>query len=386
MIYRSIFLIIAIAVFSCTCVASPWLPTSKEIRKLYPYLSDRDYTIKLDGATTPFLFLRTFVPLYYLLVKNNPPVSLKSAGALPHAGWCIGDAHPENFGILLLSSGKPMFTVNDVDDAGPCPLAIDALRFFVAVRLYDKDINLKKLHRVYLNSLNGGQITFSDTVLKMAQWAAGRIDPAGKVLDGKHHIKRNDLMADVDTSELEAIQTLVTLKFGVNARLLDATKMRKASGGSGGLLRYRALVKILGQDEAHGKSTILYELKDTQPPGVFPLAAGPLGTPAQRLAKTVQMEQGTVASQMSIEHIFDQQMLLRTRPAGNLGVVLDDLKKSAIEDILQDEAAILGRIHIRATSKLAAFREAMNKIGDDDWENEADILAKMMKKLFASLN
>jgi len=36
----------------------------------------------------------------------------------------VGDAHPENFGTLLQKDGTSVFTVNDVDDSGPCPLGL----------------------------------------------------------------------------------------------------------------------------------------------------------------------------------------------------------------------------------------------------------------------
>src|SRR5262245_7976394 len=76
-----------------------------------PYHFDQS---KLAAAEDSFHFLRSFVDYFYLLVKGNTS-AFKVFPSTEHvSGWCVGDAHPENFGVVLLQDGQPLFTMNDM--------------------------------------------------------------------------------------------------------------------------------------------------------------------------------------------------------------------------------------------------------------------------------
>src|SRR5262249_47250732 len=70
------------------------------------------------------------------------------------SGLCAGDAHPDNFGFLKFNT-TVLYAFNDLDDSGHCPLALDALRYITAVRLYfDADLAETAAKR-YVKVLNG---------------------------------------------------------------------------------------------------------------------------------------------------------------------------------------------------------------------------------------
>jgi uncharacterized protein (DUF2252 family) len=110
---------------------------------------------KLDAAKDPFKFLRTYVDYYYLLTKANRAVLPSLDVNWKTAAWCVGDAHPENFGFLIQNDGSSIFTMNDVDDSGPCPAVLDLFRLMVSARLYEKNIKLGRLTEAYLTGLQG---------------------------------------------------------------------------------------------------------------------------------------------------------------------------------------------------------------------------------------
>ena len=81
----------------------------------------------------PLLYFRSYVRPFYAYLKNVKPPG--------RIGVCYGDAHPNNFGFVLF--GKQLsYVYNDLDDSGPCPAAFDALRYFTALRLLEKDDDL----------------------------------------------------------------------------------------------------------------------------------------------------------------------------------------------------------------------------------------------------
>lgn len=71
-------------------------------------------------AASPFSFFRGTALLYY---RDHAGVD----GHLP-AVFCIGDVHPENFGIMPSAAGHPFFAPNDFDEAWIAPFTYDVGR------------------------------------------------------------------------------------------------------------------------------------------------------------------------------------------------------------------------------------------------------------------
>ena len=109
---------------------------------------------KLAESKTSFHFLRSFVDYFYLTIAQNN----KTLGVTKHfsqySGKCVGDAHPENFGFLFQNDGNPLFTMNDIDDFGPCPMAYDIFRLLTASYLVDSKLSAETLLNAYLFGLS----------------------------------------------------------------------------------------------------------------------------------------------------------------------------------------------------------------------------------------
>src|SRR6185312_6876682 len=64
-----------------------------------PYNFD---AVRMEAADSALTFTTSFAPYYYLLAKANRN-TLASVKALESfSGWCVGDAHPQNFGAVML--------------------------------------------------------------------------------------------------------------------------------------------------------------------------------------------------------------------------------------------------------------------------------------------
>src|SRR5262249_59112239 len=81
--------------------------------------------------------------VYHAAYHKDFAVNLRTEARakIPAArGLCVGDAHPDNFGFLKFDTTM-LYAFNDLDDSGHCPVALDALRYITAVRLFfDKDL------------------------------------------------------------------------------------------------------------------------------------------------------------------------------------------------------------------------------------------------------
>jgi len=199
----------------------------------------------LTLPTDPFQFLRSYVDYFYLVLKSNEPNLPLTTRLQSIPGWCVGDAHPENFGVLIQNDGVSMFTMNDMDDSGPCPIGVDLIRLMVSSRLYSHDIDIDKLLNSYLKGLERQAVEVPSAVLKMLKKSQKRgTAPSSKNIEGRR-IVRDSNMVEVNATELDQIKlSLRDLKSSLSpqAKLLDAVATSKIGGGSGGILRYEILL------------------------------------------------------------------------------------------------------------------------------------------------
>ena len=246
---KTLFLIIAIAWL-------PWVqPAACEGLKDVSYDFDRS---KLAAAEDSFHFLRSFVDYFYLLVKANAS-AFKTFPSTAHvSGWCVGDAHPENFGVVLSDDGQPLFTMNDMDDSGPCPVVLDILRLMVSSRLYDARTELDKMLDAYTQGLRHKSYDMPAAVRELISKAKKRgTTPNPNKVNG-NRLVRDDQDAEVSSSVraqiVSAVMSAVGPSLAKGAQIIDMLATAKVGGGSGGLQRYEVLMQ-------HGASLLHLELK-----------------------------------------------------------------------------------------------------------------------------
>ncbi|MBR0552157.1 DUF2252 domain-containing protein [Stakelama marina] len=92
---------------------------------------------KLAGSV--FHFFRGTALLYYRDQAGTD-------GHLPQV-FTMGDAHPENFGVMPSVDGTPIFGVNDFDEAWKAPFSWDIKRCATGFWIVAKENGFKKKHR-----------------------------------------------------------------------------------------------------------------------------------------------------------------------------------------------------------------------------------------------
>ncbi|MFZ3228917.1 MAG: DUF2252 family protein [Pseudobdellovibrio sp.] len=336
-------------------------------------LQDVNYAFnhqKNAAAKDSFHFFRSYVDYFYLIIAANKSNIVSFDKASSFAGWCVGDAHPENFGFLAQKNNSSLFTMNDMDDFGPCPVIYDLYRLMVSSRLYDKNINLDHILKSYLSGLNSEYISMSSELVALLNESQknGTQLNSKKIVSGK--FIRNAEMTEVDLNTKNEI--LVALKntnlgFSERFNIVDLVMTNKIGGGSGGLLRYEILI------DDNNQMTHL-ELKEEVKPSIYPVATDLIPDTNLRIQKAIQVEQGLNALPIygSIE-IKGLSMLSRPRYTGNIGVNLGDNSKVVNEEIIAYEAYTLGQIHARSIMQSDQYQKLLKN--SNTAELETDVLA-----------
>jgi len=350
-----------------------------------PGLMDVAYSFdktKLDAAKDSFHFLRSYVDYFYLLVKANRGSlqAVSQADNIP--GWCVGDAHPENFGVLIRNDGSSLFTMNDVDDSGPCPVVLDLYRLMASSRLYDANTKLDKLVQAYAVGLQGQSYELPPAVADMiAKSQKKGTAPDPKKISG-NSLVRDGNMHEVNAGELAQIKTALASLSGSlspRAKLLDTVSTSKIGGGSGGLLRYEALLD-------NGGALLHLEFKEEVIPSIYPVSAGQIPAAPQRVSTTILMDQGAGASALyNVVTIAGKYMLIRPRFDGNVGMSLDKQSGGDNKDIIRYEAYILGKIHGRSIRDAGNWSRQVLNIPASAWENDVELMTSQFELKFSQL-
>lgn len=346
-------------------------------------LTDINYKFdqtKLDESEDTFQFMRSFAGYYYgIIAKNTNSLNIANIAG-KFGGWCVGDAHPENFGILIQKDGPNIFTMNDMDDSGPCPIAYDLLRMLVSSRLYMSDIDAQEIIKSYTDGLNGKNASIPNTIKSMDKDAtkAGK-EISSKKLNG-NTFKRKSSMEEVGSSIKAEISSVLQAQYkNEKLRVLDIVATSKVGGGSGGLQRYQILITNADKHFIH------LELKELVTPSIAPVATASIPDQATRIKKTIQINLGLSASlYYNVLSIQGKSMLLRPKFSGNKGVTLADSSEKENIEIINFEAFIMGRIHANSIN-VEDYTKALGNMDSYKWEDDIEAFTILLNKKFNEL-
>jgi hypothetical protein len=311
---------------------------------------------KLASTTSTFSFFRSFADYYYVLLKGNLDL-LPGINASKSGGWCAGDAHPENFGAILLEDNTSVFTINDLDDAGPCPLAMDVSRFLVSALFANTEANLPKILQSYSQGLDGTLDCPGHAVNDLLEKSQrrGRASNDDEIVGGK--LPHGDNGEEVDTATRAKLKTLLTPLIR-EFSILDAEAMTKKHGGSEGIPRFRLLIQIAGDE-------FILELKGQVAPAITSVATSPVPNTKDRIAQTLLIEQGSLASRYYGVVTFEgMDYFVRPRFRGNLGIKLADSSAKEVEHLLECEANRLGLLHKKSLKQKSTYKEEIKNNAD----------------------
>jgi hypothetical protein len=353
-------------------------PLRKKLQELNPWLTPEQIETKIEDCESPFKFMRSFVSTYYDLIAHGIPGHAKRFGSLStHQGWIMGDAHPENFGTLLNDRGKSTFTMNDLDDFSQGPLYLDFLRLISAVKLREDTVSIKSLLKAYQKGLSGETRDFSEATEKLLK----KSEKKGLTVDPD---LPDDAVA-LTAAEKAKVQKWVQDMLGDEFGFKDAYRRGREDGGSGGLQRIELL--LAPKAKAHVPvDTVPVELKELTTPSTFPIQSGEIPSVEKRIDEGLDITLGRNASQIyRVVEWEGKKMLMRPRWDGNLSTKLKKLDVDEVENFIQDEAYVLGALHRKSAKDRDAYLKAFSEYSESDWEEESDLVAKSIHKMFKEL-
>ncbi|MEO5347107.1 MAG: DUF2252 domain-containing protein [Magnetococcus sp. YQC-9] len=126
---------------------------------------------KLANTSDAFMFFRSFAACFYCVLDHDTTWNSPTFHKIRQfEGWCVGDAHPGNFGVLPLypTSGdkKLVFTANDADDGTHGLPVYDILRLLTGIHYLDVPYNPNDLICAYLSGLSSGKFPNKKSEIK----------------------------------------------------------------------------------------------------------------------------------------------------------------------------------------------------------------------------
>lgn len=343
-----------------------------------PYAFD---PVRVAQAKNSFKFYRAFVDYFYLLLKQNKPESSLLTEVESYQAWCVGDAHIENFAFLVQKSGGTQFTVNDIDDAGPCPAFFDFFRLAVGSQIYSHQIDLHKLFLNYQLGIQNQNLSLP-TVLQNAQKKSLSLGEglSKKILNDQ--LPRDKESRELSQSERNSLMgTLIQYPpFKTSSLvLLDALATQKIGGGSSGLQRFEVLLKL-------NNRIFHIELKQQVKPAIYPVATSSIPEQDQRIHKSLEVEQGTSVHEFYGHILFDSlDFYVRPKFIGNIGVNAGNNPSADELEVIYYEAFVLGKIHSRSMPVDTAYIQQLKKISSSELTQLSKIFGDFYKNKFSSL-
>jgi Uncharacterized protein conserved in bacteria (DUF2252) len=311
------------------------------IRAASVNLASATFDAKWTAATSDsaVMFMRAFPGAYHKDLKQVP-----GKRVLGREGMCFGDPHPDNFGFLQLA-GETRFVFNDLDDSGPCPVGLDAARYFAVLSLYfaDKKLSADVLEQYVDTVKDPNQATQLNRSYD-PDWAKVQADGLAAATQGDRLVlgATTELTAPSASERAAVMAAAAADRRLAQLTIKDVASLFRVSGGSGGLRRFWLLVA-----NASGKRTII-ELKETATPGVnlgTQRAALPAG---ERIAKLKKAFWNTSETDDYFEvPLLGGTFLVRDR-FSKKSVNLSKLKASELTEVLRAQASEMARVHATA--------------------------------------
>lgn len=360
-----------------------------EISALYPHLSSEIMDARFKAQESDFMFFRSFVPFFYRRVSKTPSVYSRFQSFHGLSAWCVGDAHPDNFGVSLNEQQEPVFSINDADDGGPCFVFADLLRFYSGLKIFRPGLDLVPVSLAYQQGLYGVSQKLSgvtkDLIKESTSPNRGTLTPK-KWHDSKspHKLLPADDLVDVEKDEELRVHQALASIFGKDLEFKDIKRRVRFEGGSGGLARYIVLFEIKTKEletfkNVLGTDWIVLELKEIVRPGIFPMSSYQIPEPQLRLDKTLLLEHWRTHSYFQrVVRIEQKDYMIRPRWRGNLGVEIATLSQGDQMSVLLDEAYTLGLLHRFTVNDIVTYKKAISETPASVWSMSAQEMAEQI--------
>jgi len=225
------------------------------IRALQSWVDDDTFEAKWTSMlSAPLEFFGGADSAYHADLAN-----LRSRRLPGYEVLCHGDPKFDNFGWTKVD-GQGLFSNNDFDETGFCPVSADALRFLVATNLWFNDPGLDDAAlSAYVDTVHNPRSQVAVDPSTEPNWDEVRTKGLAKSAAGDTLILGGEVQ-EATQDEVAAVRALAAGDGRFPAKVLDVARNVRTSGGSAGLRRFWLLT-----EDAQATRTII-ELKELTTP------------------------------------------------------------------------------------------------------------------------
>jgi hypothetical protein len=326
-------------------------------------------------------WMRSLPRLYTQLIADNKEQLRIMEKAGKHKAYAAGDAHMENFGFTIDNQGLGKLGLNDLDDPARSPVVMDVLKLSQSAYYNYKKFDQPEMIKSYLRGLEEAPHEFSSYIQKLSEKSVkgGEISKA-KV---KGEVLKFDTKPEFDfpTTAEENKDILKSLKkiYGGTAEVHDTYWTSKVTGGSAFGKRFHVLARIDGKIE-------FVELKQITDSAIAPELMVKEIPNSQRVkeARDILLGEG-FDKRLSVVKIDGQDYQLRFKSKGNQSIVIDEIDKKELGDVIRDDFYILGKVHrqslkaegaspAKATALVDDYIKSIKSISDKDWSDDLNFM------------
>jgi hypothetical protein len=225
------------------------------IRALQTWVDDATFEAKWTSMlSAPIEFFGGAASSFHADLATLPAKRLPG-----HEVLCHGDGKFDNFGWTVVD-GTAVFSNNDFDETGYCPVAADALRYLVATDLWFGDPTLDEAAlTAYVSTVHKATNQVAIDPTTEPDWAVVRSKGLAKSTAADLLKLGGEVQAALP-DEVAAVRALAAADARFPSNVLDVTRNVRTSGGSAGLRRFWLLT------EAASATRTIIELKELTTP------------------------------------------------------------------------------------------------------------------------
>jgi len=368
------------------------LPINHQLYQMYPDLKPSFIDKKVKAIKTPFMYYRSFVLQFYNTVlhsnKLKTPQKLKQ-----FQGHGLVDYHIDNFNILQEKKGVFRYTMNDPDEGAIVPLYSDFLRYLTSLKLapeYLTKSEYKQIIKAYKKGLSGEKPVLPDYIKEhLKKLPTTKFTTSEKSISKFRTLKKGRVLEELSVKEKKSFLKVLKQSFGNNAKILDQIKFLNITGGSGGLTRFRFIVKLPKSSPLLKKFNIsrtqIFELKEIRV-RVNPMSPkNGIKSSTQNTVMALGKKQKTTPLNQVVK-VNKTSYLLRPDFKGFKVEAASSLEGEEYFETVLAQAATIGNIHKRALlNQHSDYVKAIESVSETDWINDSKILSKEFRKQFSEL-
>jgi hypothetical protein len=311
------------------------------IRALQTWLDDASFEVKWQAMVdAPLDLLGGASSAFHADLASLPAKRLPGDEVL-----CHGDPKIDNFGWTRVD-GAGVFSDNDFDDAGFCPVADDALHYLLATDLAfgDADLDAAALE-AYVDTVGDKDDATEVDPHDEPAWDEVRADGLAGAAAGDQLVLGGEVQA-ATADEQAAVRALAAADARFAPAVLDVVRDVHTDGGSAGMRRFWALT-----EDADGVRTIV-ELKELGIPGAeFARHSATLDGPDRFDVLQAYWWATTTATDHFGVDLLGSRWLVRDRLA-RTSVKPDKLSNKQLTRMVEAEASALALAHRKAWHKV----------------------------------